>query len=128
ENNTQRQLGSFPVILSHVPTRIQNVAIKVREGLLGSAPGKYRLTLQIGTRFLAEFPIQIVSQSGVLSSVKVSAVSVVITSRAKQTIQNPHSILLCEQETVHLEVELRIGILAPNLLTDGALVFRLDDT
>ncbi len=128
EGDKRQSLITLPVTLSSRPLPLHNLAVKVRDGSLGSNPGLHRLGVEIGERSILEFSFQIVSESEVLACVSVSDLVIVATGRSGRKQRNPNSILLSEKPAIDLEATIRTTLLAPNMTVHGILLFRFDRT
>jgi hypothetical protein len=121
-------IARLPVTLSPGPLTLPKIAIKVRDGWLGETAGICHVLIASGGTNVAQFPIEVVSEARVLEQVEVSAINWEAVCKSRRQVRNPATLHLSEHEALLVGVDIEVGILAPNLLVEGALVLRLGRT
>ena len=121
------ELAALPVTLSAEPLVVRNLAVKVRDGSLGATSDACCLVLMIADRRLASLAFQIVSCEEVLERVTVVAITLEATSKSGILVRNPALLRTGEHEAFGVVVEIEVGLLAPNMAVECALVLKFSD-
>jgi hypothetical protein len=125
-NQTPALIARLPVSLSPDPVTLPKLAIKVRDGRLGETSGLSYVLMAAGGTTVAQFPIEVVSETQVVEQVKVSTITLEAVCKSRCQVRNPATLHLSEHDALLVAIEIGVGILAPNLLVEAALVLRLD--
>jgi hypothetical protein len=121
------ELAALPVTLSPAPLMLRNLAVKVGDWASGATSSACCLVLTVADMEVASFPFQMVSGEEVLRHVRASVVTLEAIGKSGCVVRNPASLQLGEHEAFGVMVDIEVGLLAPNMAADCALLLKRDN-